>query len=139
MNKQTFFTLLLAFVTMTGYGQTDSTKVDKKEKKIYVYGTVADSFTKASIPDVKATLMREDSTVVDTTRVWESYSYSSGIGRSAGSTHWHFEVSREPAKYILKLEHENYETTYADFEMKQVSKRRQDFEGPKVYMTFSTG
>ena len=137
MNKKAIITALLALVASVSYGQTDSTKVenkDKKEKKIYVYGTVADSFTKASIPDVKATLMREDSTVVDTTRVWESYSYSSGIGQSAGSTHWHFEVSREPAKYIIKLEHENYETTYADFEMKQVSKRRQDFEGPKVYM-----
>ena len=137
MDKKAILTLLFALVASVSYGQTDSTKVEKKEKKekkIYVYGTVADSFTKASIPDVKATLMREDSTVVDTTRVWESYSYSSGIGQSAGSTHWHFEVSREPAKYILKLEHENYETTYADFEMKQVSKRRQDFEGPKVYM-----
>ena len=138
MIKPTILTLLLALVALMSYGQTDSTKVDKKvdkkEKKIYVYGTVADSFTKASIPDVKATLMREDSTVVDTTRVWESYSYSSGIGRSAGSTRWHFEISREPAKYILKLEHENYETTYADFEMKQVGKRRQDIEGPKVYM-----
>ena len=100
MNMKTILTILLALVALIGYGQTDSTKV-KKEKKIYVSGTVADSFTKASIPDVKVTLMREDSTVVDTTRVWESYSYSSGIGRSAGSTRWHFEISREPAKYIL--------------------------------------
>ena len=77
MNKPTILTLLLVLVASVSYGQTDSTKVEKKEKKekkIYVYGTVADSFTKASIPDVKATLMREDSTVVDTTRVWESYS-----------------------------------------------------------------
>ena len=133
MNKQTIITILLVLVALTGYAQTDSTKV-KKEKKIYVSGTVADSFTKASIPDVKVILMRADSTVVDTTEVYESYGYSSGIGRSAGTTRWYFEISREPAKYILKAEHENYETTYADFEMQQVSKRRQDVEGPKIYM-----
>ena len=65
MIKPTIITLLLALVALTGYSQTDSTKVEnKKEKKIYVYGTVADLFTKASIPDVKATLMREDSTLL---------------------------------------------------------------------------
>ena len=131
--KHIFLTILLALVALIGYGQTDSTKV-KKEKKIYVSGTVADSFTKASIPDVKVILMRADSSVVDTTEVYESYGYSSGIGRSAGTTRWYFEISREPAKYILKAEHENYETTYADFEMKQVGRRRQDVEGPKIYM-----
>ena len=39
-----------------------------------------------------------------------------------------------PAKYILKAEHPNYETAYANFEMKQVGKRVQDIEGPKIYL-----
>ena len=119
------------------FGQADSTKVKKKQKKeapIQLYGSVADAFTKAAIPDVKVTLMREDSTTVDSTRVWESHSWSSGIGRSAGTTRYHFSISREPAKYILKMEHPNYETAYSPFEMKPVSRRQEDIQGPKVYL-----
>ena len=134
MNKKTIITIMLALIAVAAYGQTDSTKVKKKVSTIYVYGTVSDSFTKAGIPDVKAALLRMDSTVVDTMEVYESHSYSSGIGKTAGATHYYFEVSREPAQYILRFLHPNYDTTYVDFEMKQVSRRRDGIEGPKVYM-----
>ena len=135
MNKKTIITALLALVAIVVYGQADSTKVKKKkEDRISMYGTVADGFTKAAIPDVKVILMHEDSTVIDTMTVWESHSWSSGIGRSVGTTQFYFPISREPAKYILKVEHPNYETAFANFEMKQISKRRQDIEGPKVYL-----
>ena len=135
MNKKLIIIALLAFVVLAVYGQTDSTTVKKKkEDKISMYGTVADSFTKALIPDVKVILMHGDSTVIDTTTVWESHSWSSGVGRSVGTTRYYFAMSREPAKYILKFVHPNYETAFANFEMKQVSKRRQDIEGPKVYL-----
>ena len=135
MNKKTIITALLAFAVLAVYGQTDSTAVKKKkEDRISMYGTVADSFTKALIPDVKVILMHEDSTVIDTTTVWESHSWSSGVGRSLGTTRYYFPISREPAKYILKFQHPNYETAFANFEMKQISKRRQDVVGPKVYL-----
>ena len=128
-------TLLLALVAVAAYGQTDGGKAKKKkDNMIGLSGTVADGFTKAPIPDVKVILMREDSTAVDTTKVWEYHSYSSGIGRSPGKTDYNFLVSREPARYILKFEHPNYETAYADFTMKQVSRRQQTVEGPKVYL-----
>ena len=128
MNKQTIITALLALVAVVGLAQ------EKKQKDIYMYGTVADGFTKASIPDVKVILMREDSTAVDTTETYESYGYSSGIGRHPSTSRYYFQIKREPAKYILKAEHPNYETAYADFEMKQVSRRLQDIEGPKIYL-----
>ena len=135
MNKKAIITTLLALVAIAVYGQADSTKVKKKkEDRISMYGTVADGFTKAAIPDVKVILMHEDSTVIDTMTVWESHSWSSGLGRSLGTTRFYFRISREPAKYILKVEHPNYETAFANFEMKQISKRRQDIEGPKVYL-----
>ena len=118
---------LLALVAMAGWGQ-------QKDNKIYLRGTVADGFTKAAVTDVKVILMREDSTTVDTTETYESYGFSSGIGRHPSTSHYYFRVKREPAKYILKAEHPNYETAYADFEMKQVSRRLQDIEGPKIYL-----
>lgn len=70
--KQTIITaLLLASAAVSVYGQTDTTKV-KIKNPIYVYGTVADSFTKAGIPDLKAALLRPDSTVVDSIEVFDS-------------------------------------------------------------------
>ena len=132
--KRTIIAALFALVAVSAFGQTDSTKVKKeKENRIAVNGTVADSFTKAAIPDVKVTLLRDDSTVVGTMHVWKMSSYS-GVGQSVSTTNYHFLVSREPAKYILKFEHPNYETTFADYEMKKVGRRLQDVEGPKVYM-----
>ena len=130
--------LVFALGTLSAYGQTDSTKTKKKDDSLVLRGTVADGFTKASIRDVKVTLMQTDSTVVDTLTVWEGYNYSSGIGRSAGTTYYHFSVNREAARYIIKFEHPNYETAYVDFEMKQVSRRRQEIEGPKVYLKRTT-
>ena len=135
--KPTIISLLFALANVVAYGQTDSTKV-KIKNPIYVYGTVADSFTKAGIPDVKAALLRPDSTLVDTMDVYEAHMYSSGIGKTAGATHYYVETSREPAHYILKFTHPNYETTFVDFEMKQVSRRREGIEGPKVYMKRAT-
>ena len=131
--KKLFIIALLALCSAVAYGQTDSTKV-KIKNPIYVYGGVADIFTKAGIPDVKGVLLRTDSTVVDSIEVYESHTYRGGIGKTAGGTHSYFEASREPAHYILRFTHPNYETTYANFEMKQVNRRREGIEGPKVYM-----
>lgn len=67
--KKVFLLVLLATFAIAAYGQTDSTKVKKKKKKkkidwVSVHGTVADSFTKMGILDVKTILMEEDSTVI---------------------------------------------------------------------------
>ena len=132
MKKRTIITALLALVAVAGLAQEKEKK--QKNNRIHMYGTVADGFTKAAVMGVKVILLREDSTAVDTTETYESYGYSSGIGRHPSTSHYYFNIKREPAKYILKAEHPNYETAYADFEMKQVSRRLQDIEGPKIYL-----
>ena len=127
MNKTIISTLLLIMTTLAAVAQ-------EKKDSIYLYGSVADSFTKASVPDVLLTLMKPDSTMVDTVRVYKSSGYTWGIGRGAETTRYYFKVSREPMRYILRFEHPDYETTFADFEMKKVSRRQENVEGPKVYM-----
>ena len=62
MNKKTVITLMLALTAMTAQAQTN-------KDSIYVYGIVADGFTKAAVPDAFVTLMCQDSTVVDTISV----------------------------------------------------------------------
>lgn len=121
-------TLLLALATLSAVAQS------KKDSTIYITGSVADGFTKAAIPDVLVSLLRQDSTMIDTTRVYKSQGYTWGIGRMLETTGYGIRVKREPAQYILKFEHPNYETTYTNVEVKSVSRRRQYIEGPKVYM-----
>ena len=98
--KRLFILALLALLTITVYGQTDSTKVKKKKKIdwVSVHGTVADSFTKMGILDVKTILMEEDSTVISTSKVYESYGYSSGIGGSANIEAVSYRFSQKPKK-----------------------------------------
>ena len=127
--KQTIITILVAILSLTIQAQDK-----QKNNKIYLYGSVADGFTKAAIKDVQIVLMRPDSTAVDTTQTYESYGYSSGIGRTPSTSRYYIRIPRDPAKYIVKAEHPNYETAYADFEMKKVSRRLQEMEGPKLYL-----
>ena len=135
MNKQVVITILLALVTITGQAQTDSTKVKKKKKieRVSFSGNVVDGFTKAAIPDVTVTLMREDSTVIQSQQVYKSEGYNN-IGSSTISTLYFFSIPSEPAKYIFKAEHPNYETTYTNYELKHISKRATSIDGPKIYM-----
>ena len=145
MNKKTILLLLLALTTMAvraqGTAKVDTAKTDTAQQKkeeiknpVFLHGTVADSFTKAAIPDVFMTMMREDSTVVDTMHVYTGRGYTWGIGRTSETSGYYLPIKREAARYILKFEHPNYETTFADVEVKNVGKRRRDVEGPKVYM-----
>ena len=64
-------TLLLALATLSAIAQS------KKDSTIYITGSVADGFTKAAIPDVLVSLLRQDSTMIDTTRVYKSQGYPS--------------------------------------------------------------
>ncbi len=131
MKKLTIMTLLLALAALTATAQ-------ERKDSVYLSGTVADAFTKAAVPDVLVTLMRPDSTVVDTARVWKGRGYTWGIGRSAETTGYYFKIKREPAQLILRFEHPNYETAYADVSIKHVSRRQQTVEGPKVYLKKTT-
>ena len=70
MIKRTLFCLLalLAFSGAISAGTPKETK-DGKQRTFRLWGHVKDGFTKVGIPDVKITLMRADSTVIDTCTV----------------------------------------------------------------------
>lgn len=132
MNKKTIIIILLALVALTGQAQNIG------KDSLYVLGTVADGFTKAAVPDAFVTLMRQDSTVVDTLRVTESHSYTYGVGKGAATTQYYFKMSRQPADYIIKVEHPNYESICTPYSQKRVSRRLQythiptDRQGPPL-------
>ena len=81
-------------------------------KTISVYQYVKDSFTKAGIPNAKVTLMDETLTVIDTMRTGGSNGY------------WHRDLERTPRKYVVRVEHPDYETGEMKVEMKNLHRNR---------------
>ena len=135
--KKQLSTILLLLVLLSGHTmaqQQDSVAVnketkekEKKEKKVYLWGYLSDSFTRAYIPDVKVVVLRSDSSLVDSAHV-----ENGGYG-GFKSSEYYLEVPAKPAKYIIKATHPDYETTYKDYEIKYVARNR-DFEVPAIRM-----
>lgn len=126
--KRLFLLLILAVAATTAIQAKSS---NTKNDSIYIIGNVRDKFTRAAVPDIFITLMRPDSTVVDTmrTRTYNSYSY--GFGESQAS-YYSFTLKAEPASYIFKLEHPEFETTYTNYTIKKINKRTNYIEGPEL-------
>ena len=122
---------LCALAVTTGWAQEqqqDTTTVKaKKEKKIYLWGYLSDSFTRSYIPDVKVVVLRADSSLVDSAKVDNSGWH--GIK----SSEWYMQVPAKPAKYIIKATAPDYETTYMPYEIKYVARNR-SFEVPGIRM-----
>ena len=94
----------------------------KKEKTVKLYGEVYDSFTKAKVM-AKIIVMTADSTVIreDSTRFY-------GMDSDFNIT-----VPKRDGKYIFKLESDDYETTFYDYELK-TSGRKQWYDVPRILM-----
>lgn len=97
-------------------------KSKKKEGKVNLIGHALNSFTKAGV-DAKIYLLREDSTLVDTTRCWNQ----------GNDSEYYFTIPAVPAKYIIKAEHKDYHTTYINYEIKNIA-RNSVFLAPWHYM-----
>ena len=81
-------------------------------KTISVYQYVKDSFTKVGIPNAKVTLLDETLTVIDTMRTRGSNGY------------WDRELERTPRKYIVRVEHPDYETGEMSVELRNLHRNR---------------
>lgn len=114
--------LLLLFVTLA-MGQKSVNGV-KKDRTISLWGHVRNSFTKVGIPDVKITLMREDSTVVDSMRVWTNKYNATKIDAS-----YRFTIPAREGKYIILARHPDYYDCYVDYTVKTIV-RNTYFDAP---------
>ncbi len=128
MNKTlTILVVFLTSVALAGHAQ-------ESKDSLYIIGSVADGFTKAAVPEAFVTLMRQDSTVVDTMHVHDSHTWVSGVGKGNATSRYYFQVSREPQDYIIKVEHPNYETAFTNYTQKRVSRRLQYTYIPTAYL-----
>ena len=122
MKKLIVLILLLLPTALRAAIPADSTKVQKKERTVDIYGEVYDSFTKAKI-DAFVTLMREDSTVIDTMTCWTWNT----------SSFYQFKVTAKQQRLIIKGTRDGYEDTYMNYELRHLARNRY-FELPRLLM-----
>ena len=95
---------------------------NKKQRTIYLQGTVKDSFTKVMLK-AHVTVMDADSAVIDTTTAWQ-------WDRDGG---WYLQIPARPGKLIIKGESEGYEMGYLDFNIRNIARNR-NFTVPPVLL-----
>lgn len=86
-------------------------------RTIPLWGHVKDGFTYAALHGTFVTLMREDSTVVDTMHV---QCFNSGTPQE--DTYYKFDVPARRARYIIKAEHPDYYPEYVDCVVRYVAR-----------------
>lgn len=119
--KKLLIMLLTAVFTLTVAAQNDSVKV-KPKRKVELFGEVYDSFTKARVKAFM-TLMRKDSTVVDTMTCWTW----------GTNSYYEFKVPAVHDDFIIKATAEHYEDTYMNYQLRHIA-RNSSFEMPRMLM-----
>ena len=105
--------------------KTEATDSTGNKRKISLHGKIYDSFTKAALK-ARVTLMRSDSTVVDTTTCWM---WSWGTSDS----YYEFHVPRKPERFIIKAECDGYHTGYVNYDMRYTA-RNHELEVPRLLL-----
>lgn len=128
MMAAVLFLTMGLLMTQTSYARTTAKtekaakKKEKKTGKVFLYGEVMDAFTKGRL-SAFITLMKADSTVVDTTTC-ELWNMDSSFG---------FNIPKAPGHYIIKAEKEGYETSYTPFDL-QLRGNKGWYELPHVLL-----
>lgn len=100
--------LTLIILCLTGSISCMHAQVEKRD--FFIYGAIFQKFTHNRIKDVRAELLRTDSTVIDTMRTNEHMIW----GKYAGC--WNFNIGQlgKPSRYIVRLRKEGFQPTYID-------------------------
>lgn len=119
---------LSAMLVVAQNKQEKTTEPVKKERTIALWGHIKDSFTKVGIEGTRITLMRPDSSVIDT----QTVNYFNGRTNKI-DTYYRFDIPARPQKYIIRAEHPDYLPCYIDFDIRYVA-RNNYFDAPWHYM-----
>ena len=116
-NKLLFFFLLI-IQTVHIFAQIKGT-----DRSVSLVGKVLDSFTEIGQNGTKITLMTSDSIEISN---FEAMVFNNDAFFS-------FRVPARKNKYILKVEHKDYETTYMTYDLKRIGRNTQ-IDLPCIYM-----
>ena len=106
-----FLTCIINITTKTNISL--SKKVLLSPTRNYtIHGRIVDSFTNLPISNVKLTLLSADSTVIDTCRtfIWNDKAVHP-------DSYFYMQKNLSEGKYIFKIEHPDYFTTFVDKEL----------------------
>ena len=89
-----------------------TTKLLPPTRNYTIHGRIVDSFTNLPISNVKLTLLSADSTVIDTCRtfIWNDKAVHP-------DSYFYMQKNLSEGKYIFKIEHPDYFTTFVDKEL----------------------
>ncbi len=123
--KKTILCLLLVLISLPMCAQNADGKQEKETKKLYsLYGDVYDSFTRLAL-QAKISLMKKDSTVVDT--------ISAEVFNSRHDSYFKFNVDQTPCEYIVKATCPGYYDTFVNYSF-QPKGRKYEYSLPKLLM-----
>ncbi|MBO4483453.1 MAG: outer membrane beta-barrel protein, partial [Prevotella sp.] len=131
LNK-TKYLLVILIVLLTSATVSYGQKTKKNKRKIELSGYVIDAKTKAGPDSVFVTLMRSDSTVIDTMTCRR---YEKNRWNMRDRTYYELKVAADSAqgKFIVKAKAPGYYPNTVDYEIKKVARNRW-FELPVIYM-----
>ena len=128
MKKRQIITIILALVSVVAVAQDTYQRAEKKERTIAPWGHVKNSITRVGIKDAFITLMRQDSTVVDTMTVFQQWA-----GQGKDDFAYRFNVPAREQHYIIRAEHPDYEPCYVNYHVRHIA-RNTYFDAPWHYM-----
>ncbi len=111
MRKNILFLLLALTMAIPAAAQ-------RKKSHIIIEQFVRNSFTKHGIPNARVTLMREDSTVIDTMRTVR------GNGSHNAQIWYYNHLERKTQQIIVRVEHPEYITKTETYEVKNYGRNR---------------
>ena len=124
MNTKIYLTIILTMLLAVAMPDmaNGAGRPAKKERTVFLGGEVYDSFTRTRVKAV-VTLLNADSATVDTDTcdLWRTFA-------SFG-----FTVPRRPARYVLKVEAEGYETAFVPYDM-QPRGRKAEYLVPTIHI-----
>ena len=120
--------LLMATPVVSLLAQEKTDTLQKKERTIALWGHVKNSLTRVGVKDAFITLMREDSTVVDTMHVFKQWNNGTKDDYA-----YRFNVPAREANYIIRAEHPEFETTDVTYNLRHLA-RNTYFDAPWHYM-----
>ena len=118
---------IAAALAMSVGAQETKQKTNRQERTIALWGHVKNSVTRVGIKDAFITLMRKDSTVVDTMHVFKQWS------QGKDDYAYRFDIPAREEEYIIRAEHPDYETCYVDYQVRHIA-RNTYFDATWHYM-----
>ncbi|MBR3067176.1 MAG: outer membrane beta-barrel protein [Prevotella sp.] len=110
------------------YVQHEGVKVVRKLK---LQGVVQDIRAHKDLLGATVVLMRPDSTVIEQKEAYQKY-YAEGF--SWETSEFSFSVPARPAKYLFRISHMGFQTTYVEYAINKVGRREYERGLPPFYL-----